>query len=133
MPAIVHRDITMTDPMGIAEYLEKSYPHCSLTRQGVHSYQEVLEKTAGFFPALAAFIKNKDAANDVELGDAVEVQLDIIDGILRSTPGYYLCGVEQTLADLYLAPQLFHVSLLHAGQLYDFVRCRWRQYHGFHS
>jgi glutathione S-transferase len=110
MPAIVHKGVTMTDSMDIAEYLEKSYPHCSLTRHGVYSYQEVLEKTSGFFPALSAFVKNKDATKDAELGDAVEAQLDIIDGILRSTPGYYLCGVELTLADLYLAPQLFHVS-----------------------
>lgn len=109
LPAIVHKDTVLTDPLAIAEYLEKTYPHSSLTRQGAYSYQEVLEKTAGFFPALTAYIKNQDVTRDAELGDAVEAQLDIIDAILRSTPGYYTCGVEMTLADLYLAPQLFHV------------------------
>jgi glutathione S-transferase len=41
----------------------------------------------------------------------MEKQLDIIDEILRSTPGQYLCGLEMTLADLYLLPQLFHAMV----------------------
>lgn len=110
MPALVHKDKTLTNPLAIAEYIEKTFPHNSLTRQGVYSYQEVLEKTAQFFPTLTAYLKNTDPARDEELGAAVEAQLDIIDGILKSTPGYYTCGIELTLADLYLAPQLFHVS-----------------------
>jgi len=34
-----------------------------------------------------------------------------MDELLRTTPGYYSCGLEVTLADLYLAPQLFHASV----------------------
>ena len=111
LPALVHKEVTMTDPVAIAEYIEKTFPHSSLTRQGTFSYQEVMEKTAGFFPALTAYLKNKDAALDEELGAVVEAQLDLIDGILRSTPGRYLCGIEMTLADLRLAPQLFHAAV----------------------
>jgi glutathione S-transferase len=111
MPALVHKDKTLTDPLAIAEYLEKTYHHSSLTRQGAYSYQEVLERTTNFFPTLSAFILNKDATKDEELGAAVEAQLDIIDDIIKTTPGHYTCGIEMTLADLYLAPQLFHVSL----------------------
>lgn len=112
MPALVHKDVTLTNSLAIAEYIEKTFPHSSLTRQGVYSYQEVLEKTAGFFPALAAYIKNKDSSKEEELGAAVETQLDLLDEIIRSTPGHYICGIELTLADLYLAPQLFHVSII---------------------
>lgn len=108
MPALVHKDVKMVDSMAIAEYLEKTFPHNSLTRMGAFSYQEVLEKTSGFFPALSALIKNKDASKDAALIEAVDAQLNIIDEVLRSTPGQYLCGIEMTLADLYLLPQLFH-------------------------
>ncbi|KAJ1401290.1 hypothetical protein B484DRAFT_405787 [Ochromonadaceae sp. CCMP2298] len=111
MPAIMVKGTTMTDSLAIAEYIEKSYPHTSLTRQGAYSYQEVLEKTAGFFPALSAFLKNKDVAQDEALGGAVEAQLDLLDEVIRSSPGQYVCGLEMTLADLYLAPQLFHATV----------------------
>mmetsp|Transcript_10458 Transcript_10458/g.14409 ORF Transcript_10458/g.14409 Transcript_10458/m.14409 type:complete len:300 (+) Transcript_10458:36-935(+) len=111
MPALVHKSTTITDSLAIAEYIEKTFPHSSLTRQGAYSYQEVLEKTSGFFPSLSALIKNKDPALDGELIAAVEAQLDVMDEILRSTPGKYLCGIELTLADLYLTPQLFHAMV----------------------
>ena len=70
-----------------------------------------MEKTAGFFPALSGLIKNKDESKDEALIAAIETQFDIIDEILRSTPGQYLCGLELTLADLYLLPQLFHAMV----------------------
>lgn len=115
MPTLVHKGEVMSDSLAIAEFLEKTYPHNTLTRQGAFSYQEVLEKTAGFFPAMSAWIKNKDDSTDAGLRAAFETQLDIMDEIVRSTPGQYICGIETTLADLYLAPQLFHgvVALEH--------------------
>lgn len=111
MPALTHQGKSMTDSLAIAEYIEKTFPHSSLTRQGAYSYQEVLEKTSGFFPALSEYIKNKDASKDATLQAKVESELDVIDEILRSTPGQYLCGIEMTLADLYLTPQLFHAMV----------------------
>ena len=111
MPCIVHNGVSMTDSLAIAEYIEKNFPHSSLTRQGVYSYQEVLEKTASFFPTLSALIKNKDPSKDAELLNEINAQLDILDEIVRTTPGKYICGVEITLADLYLAPQLFHAMV----------------------
>lgn len=111
LPCLVHKGDTMTDSLAIAEFLEKTYPHNSLTRQGAFSYQEVLEKTSGFFPALSAFIKNKDEGKEASLGAAVEAQLDNLDEVIRSTPGQYVCGIEMTLADLYLLPQLFHAMV----------------------
>ena len=111
LPCLVDKGETITDSLAIAEYIERTYPHSSLTRQGAYSYQEVLEKTAGFFPALSAFIKNKDASSDPSLRAAVETQLDVLDEIIRSTPGQYICGIEMNLADLYLTPQLFHAMV----------------------
>jgi glutathione S-transferase len=119
MPAIVHKGVSMTDSLAIAEFIEKTYPQNSLTRQGAYSYQEVLEKTSQFFPTLSSYIKNKDESKDPELRASVESQLDLMDQLLRSTPGQYLCGLELTLADLYLVPQLFHamVALEHFKDL----------------
>jgi len=111
LPAIVHNGVTMTESLAIAEYIEKNFPHSSLTRQGAYSYQEVIEKMNGFWPALTACIKNKDASKDGALLAAVEKQLDLLDEIIRSTPGQYMCGIELTLADLYLTPQLYHAMV----------------------
>jgi glutathione S-transferase len=111
MPALVHKGVSMTDSLAIAEFIDKTYPTPSLTRVGAMSYQEVLEKSAGFFPAMSAYVKNLDAANDESLKAAVDVQLDLLDEIIRSTPGKYVCGIEMTLADLYLLPQLFHAVI----------------------
>lgn len=119
LPCLVHKGESIVDSLAIAEYIERTYPHSSLTRQGAYSYQEVLEKTAGFFPALSAFIKNKDESKDPSLQAALDAQLDNLDAIIRSTPGQYICGIEMTLADLYLTPQLFHamVAMEHFKEL----------------
>jgi len=108
LPVLVHKDEAITESLLIAEHIEKAYPHNSLTRQGAYSYQEVLEKTAGFFPALKAVLLNKDAASEEALFATLNTQLDALDELLRSTPGQFLGGIELTLADLYLLPQLFH-------------------------
>jgi len=125
LPAVVYKGKAMSDSLQIAEFIEKTYPHSSLTRQGSYSYQEAIEKTSGFFPALSSFIKNKDESKDAALKEALDKQLDTLDELIRSTPGKYICGVELTLADLYLVPQLFHamvacehfkgVEVLHVG------------------
>lgn len=111
LPAIVHNKRVVSGPIRIAEYIEKTFPQISLTRQGAYSYQEILEKTHKFFPALTAFVKNKDEAKDALLQEKFEKQLDMLDEILRTTPGQYLGGLELTLADLYLLPQLFHATV----------------------
>lgn len=111
LPALQYKGKMMADSLQIAEFIEKTYPHNTLTRQGSYSYQEVLEKTNGFFPAVSALIKNKDEGKDAALKAAVEKQLDQLDELIRSTPGQFICGVELTLADLYLTPQLFHAMV----------------------
>jgi len=108
LPVLVHKGTSIGDSLAIAEYIEKNFPFNSLTRLGAYSYQEVLEKTSNFFPSLKTLLLNKDESKDAELISKVDEQLNIIDEILRSTPGQYLGGIEQTLADLYLIPQLFH-------------------------
>jgi len=118
LPTLAHKGQFIMDVMDIAEYIEKSYPHTSLTRQGAYSYQEVLEKTAGFYPALSTLLRNKEVSQDAKLGAAVEAQLDLLDELVRTSPGQFLCGKEMTLADLYLAPQLYHavVAMPHFKQ-----------------
>jgi glutathione S-transferase len=111
MPALVHKGHVVTDSLKIAEYIDKTFPHDSLTRQGAFSYQEILEKTNNFFPTLSAFVKNKDDAKDAALMLKFEEQLDMLDEMLRTTPGQYIGGIEMTLADLYLLPQLFHATV----------------------
>lgn len=111
LPVIVHNKKVVAGPIRIAEYIEKAYPQISLTRQGAYSYQEILEKTHKFFPALTAFVKNQDESKDALLQEKFEKQLDMLDEILRTTPGQYLGGLELTLADLYLLPQLFHATV----------------------
>jgi len=115
MPCLVHKGQVITDSLAIAEFLEKEYPHATLTRQGVMSYQEVIEKTAGFFPAMSAWIKNTDDSKDSALREAFESQLNILDELIRSTPGQYISGIEANMADLYLAPFFYHgvVALEH--------------------
>lgn len=111
LPAVSHMNVTLTGPLAIAEYLEKTYPHTSLTKQGIYSYQEILEKTKDFYPALSALILNKLVQRDRDLIAAMEEQLDLLDEMIRKTAGRYLCGLELTLADLYLLPQLFHAMV----------------------
>ncbi len=111
LPLIIHEGTAMTGPMKIAEFIDQRYPQNSLTRHGVCSYQEVLEKTKNFFPSVESYILNKDILLDAMYHDAVVKELDIIEDQLVTTPGRYLCGVEMTLADLYLLPQLFHAMI----------------------
>lgn len=112
MPALkIRANETVVGTMAIAEYLEEQYTDVCLSREGTYTYQEVLERTKGFFPALTAFILNKDPAVEEDLRSEVHAQLDLLDRLLRSAPGRFLCGIDMTLADLYLAPQLFHVSI----------------------
>ena len=54
----------------------------------------MLEKTSGFFPALSAFIKNKEESKDAALGAAMEKELDNLDEIVRSTPGQYVISED---------------------------------------
>lgn len=113
LPALEYRnEITVAGPFQIAEFIEKTYPLTPLTREGVYTYQEILEKTKEFYPALTAYILNKDSTLDPPLREAVHRQLDLMDEILRTAPGRFFCGIEMTLADLYLTPRLFHVSTL---------------------
>ena len=111
MPLLVHKGVTIENTLNIAEYIERAFPHSSLTKQGAFSYQEILERTEGFYPALSAYIKNKDEMNDDKLQEKLEDQLDILEEILQSTPGQYICGTFLTLADLYLLPQLYHTTV----------------------
>jgi glutathione S-transferase len=75
--------------------------------------------TAGFFPALAKFLKNKDKAADAALQEDLEAKLATLDAHLASVaeetagddaaPLFMAGGGSIGLADCALAPKLFHL------------------------
>lgn len=111
LPVLRHNDITMTDSLAIAEYLEQLFPLPSLTRRGMMTYQEALQKVEGFLPAAIALARNRDENKEEKLWKAMEAELDNLDLMLRSTPGKYLAGIDLTLADLYMLPLLFQTMI----------------------
>ena len=94
MPCLVHKGESMTDSLAIAEFLEKMYPEPNLSRAGLFSYSEVMQKTSGFFPALSAYIKNKDETVEESLKADISAQLDIIDEV-RERVTYKLSMARQ--------------------------------------
>lgn len=108
LPVLIHANNTISDPMEIAEYLEETFPEVCLTRPGIFMYDDILETIQDFFPTLTTYITNKDPNLETEYAKLFQEQLDLLEDILRSSPGKYLCGIELTLADLYILPQLFH-------------------------
>jgi glutathione S-transferase len=102
------RDVTISNPIRIAEYLDKFYPANSLTRLSFYSYQEALDRIQNILPALTRYIQNKDTLNEIFLLHEFINEFKIVDELLKSKPGVYLCGEEVSLADWYLFPVLYH-------------------------
>jgi glutathione S-transferase len=113
MPVILNKinDESVSDPIAIAKYIEDLYPHASLIKNGTITYHDVLEKTSNFYPTLTKFLLNTKEENDPVLWKEMEAQLELIDEILRSTPGKYICGIDCNLADLYLTPLLWNAMV----------------------
>lgn len=112
LPTLMYKNFSISDPMTIAEYIERTFPYNSLTRQGVLSYQEVLEQTANFYPSVTRYVLNNDPLKEDLLLKKVEDELDRLDKLLRSAPGQFICGVDISLADLYLLPRLFQANIV---------------------
>jgi glutathione S-transferase len=110
LPALLDspRDITISNPIKITEYLENHYPARSLTRLSFYSYQEALDRVQNALPALSRYIQNKKPENDLFLLHDFMNELMKIDELLKSKPGTYLCGENVSLADWYLFPILYH-------------------------
>jgi glutathione S-transferase len=117
LPCLHHQNQTYISPMVIAEHIDKHYPHKSLTKVGMYSYQEILDKTAQFYPkikeCMAAFedqnIKTRHdiSSHNQQLLGTILSELEKLDQFLRTTPGHYFGGLDMTLADLYITPLLF--------------------------
>jgi glutathione S-transferase len=117
LPCLRNQNTILTEPLQIAEHVERCYPHKSLAKMGTFSYQEVLDRTSTFFPTVracvAAFedqnIKTRDdiSPHNKEILNVILQELEKVDALVRSTPGRYLGGVDMTLADLRMTPYLF--------------------------
>ena len=109
LPTLFNRinNETVTDAIRIAEYIEDLYPEVPLIQNSTATYNEF----KNFYPALRDCIVNKDPEKDNQLIKAVTDQLDLMESILKSSPGKFLCGFQLTSADLYVTPLLFHAMV----------------------
>jgi glutathione S-transferase len=109
-PIIKHvpTNYTLHGPLEIAEYLERLYPTPSLRESNYLDYREAINRSSGFWPAAYQYVTNKNESLEETYRNNLNIQMDILDEIKRSTPGPYLCGLKVTLADYYLLPKLFH-------------------------
>lgn len=96
----------MSGVMKAVDYLETTFPNSTLMIPGVYSFQDVLSKTENFYPALKRYICNSDFDLEPELELEFNRELDRVDELCRSAPGHYVCGLDLTMADLYLLPLL---------------------------
>jgi len=66
---------------------------------------------AGFFPAMAGYVKNVEPEKDDELKKALLLALCKLDAHLAQS-GTYLAGEKLSLADCFLAPKLYHMAIV---------------------
>lgn len=111
LTALVHKGIVITGPMKIAEYLEHNLPSHSLikssTGQNTKKYHEIIQQFQSFYPLLTKYLINNNQSMEETYAKEIEGYFDELDLLLRSTPGQYICGLEKTIADFYLLPQLY--------------------------
>lgn len=122
-PYLRHHNDNISGALLMAKHVERCYPHKSLLKLGKYTCDEALEIVEPFFGRVVKLISEIDsqgvgAKNGFDLSPqnrqrfaAFLGELEILDMFLRSSPGQYLCGLDMTLADLYLAPRLFRALI----------------------
>lgn len=98
----------------IVEYLENIFPQPAV----IMSNQIAEDASSGIFPKFAAMMKNKDAAADTSLKDALIAELKKLDDYLaqKSSPGAFLVDNNICELDCQVLPKLRHVQV--AGKKY---------------
>jgi len=111
MPCLVDdNQKVVTESRVITNHLEEIYPMPSLTDSP--NLEAAEEAATPVFMAFARYCKNTDADNDDELKKALLLALCTLDAALSKTrPGPYSCGAVPSMADCFLLPALFHVSI----------------------
>jgi len=102
MPCLKAGDKVITESSVIVEHINKEHPPL------IPSGEEVKEKVSGLFPAMARLAKS--------LGPNPELEEKLVEAVLQlssllSSPGPWLLGETLSLADLALAPQLYHLTV----------------------
>ena len=106
MPCLKNKEDIITESSAIAAYLDKVYPEPSLLTGP--ATDKVSDRIAGFFPAMARFVKSVEFRPELEEGLVAEISR--LDEILAESSGDYLCGGTLSMVDLSLAPKLFHLK-----------------------
>jgi len=105
MPCLRNGESVITESSVIVDYLENTFSDKKIR---CVNDKQALEATSGLFPALAKFIKK--ATYDEELKANLTTELKKLDSYLNNCTGSFLCGDQPTLADLSLAPKLYHLK-----------------------
>ena len=111
LPLLTYENKTIGNALEAAYILERSIPKNSLLRVSGVSVEEALNRTSNFFDIVTRYILNKDHTLELEYRENVMKELDKIDELIRSTPGKYLCGIDVTIADLYMLPRFFQAVI----------------------
>jgi len=106
MPCLVNGDDIITESSDIAVYLDKTHPEPPLASGP--QVDQISQQISGFFPAMARFVKSVEHSQELE--DKLLVELETLDNLVAESKGAYLCGDQVSLADLAIAPKLFHLK-----------------------
>jgi len=106
MPCLKYKEDIITESSAIADYLDKTFPEPPFL--GGAAVEQVCSTISGFFPAMARFVKTVEFRPELE--EALLAELAKLENILAESSGDYLCGGTLSLADLSLAPKLFHLK-----------------------
>nr|XP_054758091.1 maleylacetoacetate isomerase-like [Lytechinus pictus] len=114
VPALEIDGVMMTQSLPIIEYLEETRPTCSLfPRDPIKRFmtRQVAEMiNAGIQPLQnLSMIKFIGADRKMELGNTfITKGFEALEKTLENTSGKYCIGDEVTVADLFLAPQVYN-------------------------
>lgn len=101
MPCLRDGEKVITESSVIVEHLNKEHPPL------IPGGEEVKEKVSGLFPAMARLAKS--------IGPNPELEENLVEAVLHLSsllsPGPWLLGDSLSLADLALAPQLYHLTV----------------------
>lgn len=106
MPCLKNNQDIFTESSDIAVYLDKTFPQPAFFSGP--EVDHISSKIAGTFPALAKFVKTVEFQPELE--QKLLAEIEKLDQVLGSSGGKYLCCDTVSMADLSLAPKLFHLK-----------------------
>eukprot|EP00617_Octactis_speculum_P025719 CAMPEP_0185770050 /NCGR_PEP_ID=MMETSP1174-20130828/57274_1 /TAXON_ID=35687 /ORGANISM="Dictyocha speculum, Strain CCMP1381" /LENGTH=287 /DNA_ID=CAMNT_0028455345 /DNA_START=23 /DNA_END=886 /DNA_ORIENTATION=+ len=112
MPCLLHSGEAYTESDNIVDYIQFFFPEPRVPRGS----SEASSAVEGFFPTLAAFLKNTDETEDESLEALLVDSLGRIDAHLSSKStttcdSRFMDGPAVSLVDCSLAPKLHHMAI----------------------